>query len=286
MRTRVVSSSLLALAGLVLSSTLSTSALAADDTAPSPAPASTGPASTVTTTTTTSTASPDRVPAGTVVVHLDSPQPVNMEHRQGIGNKQNPWQYVCGSPCDTSVPSGDEFRITGPDVNASKSFILKSGDGQKVTLQVVPGKQGKATAGYVLVGTGAALAVAGVLVLAIGSRGGDTFPGGEGGTDTSTTSNKNYNLILTGTGLILGGVVVGVLGGAFAIDNAHTRVGAGAESEHGDKATSPTTPTENPSSRGSSIVSSNHIPYFVDTQAHKLAGTIPTYTMPLFSTTF
>ena len=288
MRTRVASSGLLALAGLVLSSTISTSARAADDTAPPPAPA---PATTVTTTTTTTGTTgtgtaPDKVAAGTVVVHLDSPQTVNLEHRQGVGNTSNPWQFVCTSPCDTAVPSADEFRVTGPDVNASKPFILKSGDGQKVTLQVTPGKQGKATVGYVLVGTGAALAVAGVLVLAIGSRGGDTFPGGEGGSDTSTTNNKNFNLILTGTGLIVGGVVAAVLGGSFAIDNAHTRVGAGEAPPSGEKGTSPTTPTENPSSGGSTIVSSNHIPYFVDTQAHKLASTVPTYTIPLFTKSF
>lgn len=239
-----------------------------------------------TSTTTTTGTSPNKVAPGSVLVHLDSPQTVNLEHRQGIGNKSNPWQYVCTSPCDSAVLSADEFRITGPDVNASRSFVLKSGDGQKVTLQVLPGKQGKATAGYVLVGTGAALAVAGVLVIAIGSRGGDTFPGGDGGTDTSTTNNKNYNIILTGTGLIVGGVVAAVIGGAFAIDNAHTRVGAGDAPPSGEKGTSPTTPTENPSSGGSSIVSSNHIPYFVDTQAHKLAGTIPTYTVPLFTRSF
>jgi hypothetical protein len=290
MRTRVAFSSLLALAGLALSSTVSTRAYAADDTAPAPAPApADGPATTVTTTTTTTTGtgtSTDKVAPGTVLVHLDSPQTVNLEHRQGIGNSSNPWQYVCTSPCDTAVLSGDEFRVTGPDINSSRSFQLKSGDGQKVTLQVVPGKPGKATAGYVLIGTGAALAVAGVLVIAIGSRGGDTFPGGEGGSDTSTTNNKNFNIILTGTGLILGGVVAGVLGGSFVIDNAHTRVGAGEAPPSGEKGTSPTTPTENPSDHGSSIVSSNHIPYFVDTQAHKLAGSIPTYTVPLFTKSF
>jgi hypothetical protein len=276
MRTPVAFLTLCAFAGQALGST---TAFAADDTAPAPA--------TVTTTTTTTTGTtPDKVAPGTVLVHLDSPQSVNLEHRQGIGNNENPWQFVCSSPCDQAVLSGDEFRITGPDVNASRSFVLKSGDGQKVTLQVVPGKQGKATAGYVLVGTGAALAVAGVLVIAIGSRGGKTFPGGEGGSDTSTTNNANYNFILGGTALILGGAVAAILGGAWAIDNAHTRVGAGAEPENGKKATSPTTPTENPSPGGSTIVSSNHIPYFVDTQAQKLSAGVQTYTVPLFTTHF
>ncbi len=86
--------------------------------------------------------------------------------------------------------------------------------------------------------------------------------------------------------MILGGAVAAILGGAWAIDNAHTRVGAGAEPENGKKATSPTTPTENPSSGGSTIVSSNHIPYFVDTQAQKLSAGVQTYTVPLFTTHF
>ena len=284
MRTPVAFSGFFVLAGLALSST---GAFAADTTA-----GTTAAPTTVTTTTTSTmaiTPSPtkDIVRPGTVLVHLDSPETVHLEHREGVGNKQNPWQYVCDSPCDEPVMSSDEFRITGPTVNSSKSFVLKSGDGQKVTLQVVPGKQGKAVAGYVLVGTGVGMAVAGTLVIAIGSRGGKTFPGQEGGSDTSTTNNANYNIIAIGTGLIVGGVVAGVLGGAWAIDNAHTRVGAGGETPiDGEKGTAPTTPTENPSSGGSTIVGSNHIPYFVDTQAHKLSAYVPTYTVPLFTKSF
>ncbi len=172
-------------------------------------------------------------------------------------------------------------------VNASRSFVLKSGDGQKVTLQVRPGKQGKATAGYVLLGTGAASRQSpapwsspSAPAAATPSR------AATAATDTSTTNNTNYNIILAGTGLIVGGVVAAVIGGACAIDNAHTRVGAGDAPPSGEKGTSPTTPTENPSSGGSTIVSSNHIPYFVDTQAHKLSAGVPTYTVPLFTKTF
>jgi hypothetical protein len=279
MRTSVALTGLFALAGLALSST---SARADDEAAPVPVPGSAA----VVTTTYTTIGPKDKVPPGTVVVHLDSPEPVNLEHRGGIGIERNPWEPVCHAPCDMAVPAGDEYRVTGPTVNNSKSFILKSGEGQKVTLQVTPGKQSKATAGYVLLGTGAGLAIAGTLVIVFGSRGGKTFPGGEGGADTSTTNNANYNFILAGTGLILGGVVAGVVGGALAIDNAHTRVGAGNEKETGEKGTSPTTPTENPSEGGSTVVSSNHIPTFIDTQAHKLSAGVQTYTVPLFTKTF
>jgi hypothetical protein len=105
-------------------------------------------------------------------------------------------------------------------MNPSKPFLLDGNAGDKVTLNVTPGTQKKATTGVWLLGGGAVLAVGGTIVIAAGSSHA-AAPGNNG----TTTTTKNTNFIWGGTALILGGIVTAVFGGSMVIDNAHTQVG-------------------------------------------------------------
>jgi hypothetical protein len=183
----------------------------AQDTPPAPTdakPADVKPADT-TTPATDATPSAD----GQVEVHIESPKQVNLERREGAT-----WQFVCSSPCDQKVSVSNEYRVMGDDLNESKAFMLDSSKG-KVTLNVIPGYHNKQQQGlYVLIG-GGVLAVGGILTILIGSDGKTPFSG------DGETHLGNTNTIFIGSTLILAGIVGGILGGAWYIDNAHTRVG-------------------------------------------------------------
>jgi hypothetical protein len=154
---------------------------------------------------------------GTVTVHVNSPQKVSLEHR-APGHET--WEFVCNSPCDQSLSSTDEYRIVGAGLNESRSFLLDTSNGDKITLDVTPGTHNKYTTGeWVLIGV---FIVGGVITLLAGSSS-NAVPGEDG----TVTSNKNTNWIFVGTSLILAGVIGGLVGGSFMYDNAHTHVDGG-----------------------------------------------------------
>jgi hypothetical protein len=99
-------------------------------------------------------------------VHIDAPTPVSLEARRGTSY----WDVVCRSPCDQPMPAGVEYRVSGPDVKPSESFVL-NGTG-RVTLTVDPSTQGSKAGGITLVVLGAvALAPgAGVTALIVGGE--------------------------------------------------------------------------------------------------------------------
>ncbi len=97
-------------------------------------------------------------PPPTVVVHLDSPQPVNLE----ASYQDGAWRTVCTSPCDAAVQADGVFRISGESLRTSKSFRIEAGG--KATLTVDPVSSSGHTLSVVLivVGSLALLPVAGV----------------------------------------------------------------------------------------------------------------------------
>jgi hypothetical protein len=192
----------------------------------SPAFAQDAPSSSATDTkssTATDTKSPDNTPPGdtkpapstdgTVEVHIDSPQTVSLERREGAT-----WQHVCVSPCDQRLSVSGEYRILGTDLNESKAFMLDSTKG-KVVLYVAPGYHNTAQQGlWIAVGSGAVL-VGGILTILLGSDGKTPFNA------DGQTHLGNTNAIFAGSVLILAGVCGGILGSAWLYDNSHTRVG-------------------------------------------------------------
>jgi hypothetical protein len=153
---------------------------------------------------------------GTVSVHIDSPKPVSLEHRASGGVA---WEHVCEAPCDQRVSVGDQYRIVGMDLNESNPFMLDSTKGDTVTLHIGPGEIKKQRIGtYVLIG-GGVLFLGGLIGGLAASHPSETF------TADGTTNNSNWSAIIVGTSLALVGLGGAIFGGAWVVNNAHTRVG-------------------------------------------------------------
>jgi hypothetical protein len=153
------------------------------------------------------------------LVHIDSSEPVQLVRRHGANVV---WWHVCWSPCDVSAPLGDEYLLAGEKVNRSKPFRLEPGADGRVLLRVKPGVKAKHTTGLAFLAGGGVLALLGTTVLAVGIDPSVTFQ------NDALTHNENTTAIAVGSLLIVGGVAAGITGGAWALDNAYTTVGAGA----------------------------------------------------------
>ncbi len=173
-------------------------------TTPAPAPATTPP------TQPSSTAG-----SGWVTLHVDSPSPVSIEKR---ADANAPWEHVCESPCDQHVPIEGEYRVTGTDVNESKPFQLHT-RGDTATIKVTPGSPGKARTGWIVLGAGGAVAIAGIIVDAVG-----TGQGHIAGADGATTDNSRTDFYFVGTSLLIVGALGAIYGGSMVLDNAHSGV--------------------------------------------------------------
>jgi len=104
-------------------------------------------------------APPEAIPTH-VLVHIESPKPVQLESR-GAGHPA--WAAVCGVPCDKELPLADEYRFApGP------TFHLRSTAGDSVVLKVRPASLAATVGGGALVGVGAFLAVVGAVGLTVG----------------------------------------------------------------------------------------------------------------------
>src|SRR5258708_7690729 len=68
----------------------------------------------------------DWVPPHSVFVHVDSPDPVELQ--LGTGEKRMPFYTICVSPCDTSVPAAGQYRVSGDATRSSRRFVLPEGD--------------------------------------------------------------------------------------------------------------------------------------------------------------
>jgi hypothetical protein len=188
-----------------------------------PAPAATAPAATtpaVTTTVEVVPAAPVAVSTdGTLLVHMDAASPVSLEHRSG---PQAAWEHACDSPCDQRLPVGEEYRIVGgPDINESNVFFLdgsKDPSSGRAILLVAPGSKRKQKIGTGILIGGAVLLVGGVVGGLLAACPSCTFQA------NGTTDNQNFLAIGIGTGLAVTGIAAGIFGGAWIVDNAHTRV--------------------------------------------------------------
>jgi hypothetical protein len=205
---------------------LMTTSAWADDTAapanPSPSPDTSAPAA------------PAAAPAaGSITVHVDSPKPVSLEHR---ANASTAWEHVCEAPCDQAVAVGDQYRIVGTDLNESNPFMLDSSKGDKVSLKIGPGEIKKQRIGtYVLIG-GGVLFLGGVIGGLAASHPGETF------TADGTTNNSNWTAIIVGTSLAVVGLSGALFGGAWYVNNAHTRVGGDVQAAPPATGQNPTPP--------------------------------------------
>lgn len=152
-------------------------------------------------------------PTGMVEVHIKSDAPVTLSHR---ASATSAWETACSSPCDTSVPVGDEYQVSGDGLNASKPFRLDASKG-KVTLDVSVGKKSSQSIGTGLLIGAAVVAVVGVVFIAV-SKPSSTFQA------DGTTSTAHTNDIFTGGALLLGGAIAAIYGGAMIVNNGNSAV--------------------------------------------------------------
>jgi hypothetical protein len=153
---------------------------------------------------------------GTLMVHLETPSPISLEHRAG---PQAAWEHACDSPCDVRLPVGDQYRIVGgADINESNSFVLDGSKGDRAVLYVAPGSKNRQKIGTgVLIG-GAVLFVGGVVGGLAASCPSCTFQA------NGTTDNRNFLAIGIGTGLAVVGLSAGIFGASWMVNNAHSQV--------------------------------------------------------------
>ncbi|HLK39571.1 MAG TPA: hypothetical protein VKU41_22600 [Polyangiaceae bacterium] len=107
-------------------------------------------------------APPPVVATGAVgVVHIDAPEPVELQVSSGDGD----WDVVCTSPCDRPMRLDRTYRIGGSGIRDSRTFRLDASG--RTTLSVEPTSSGARTGAVVLtvVGGIALLPVAGVSAL-------------------------------------------------------------------------------------------------------------------------
>ena len=201
-------------------------------------------------------------PDGMVMLHINSPEPVELERRQG---EVGAWEHVCTSPCDRNVPLFDQYRIApAGDINESKPFLIDAANKDQVTLGVDPGRKTKSTVGTYILVAGVATAVTGVIVAVAGTAGSNNI-GNDG-----TTHHAFINTAFVGSALILVGVGATLVGAAWRINNHHSYVG-------GDVAKPPAETNEKTAARDA---------VFVTPQAEQMASKTPAFVFPVFTKNF
>lgn len=180
--------------------------------APLPPPATTGPA------VATMPAPAAATTGATVIVHIESPEPVKLEAMRG-----RQATLVCESPCDIAVPIDSFYRIGG-SIRASKQFKIAANPGERVVLHVDPTSKGGFVGGVILVSLGGVSLLIGSLVYLV-SAAIDSLDNGR-----DADGGKTAGLVMMGLGAggIGGGIALIVANGSSKVEQ--QRAGAPAAS--------------------------------------------------------
>jgi hypothetical protein len=151
----------------------------------------------------------DWVPTHSVFVHVDSPDPVELQGESG--EKRMPFYTICVSPCDTVVAAVGQYRISGDATRPSRRFVLPEGT-HNDTIVVRPASRLLFAAGIVLTVVGAAAAGLGVLGFVL-----SPFAENPDGSNDQASRNAVIGIMVGGVAVLGGGVALVVL-------NASTKV--------------------------------------------------------------
>ena len=169
----------------------------------------------------------------TVMVHVESPSPVEIQRREGRS-----WKTVCGSPCDQPLPSGGQYRITGDGTKASREFSLVASRNGRADLTVRPASSGWFVFGIVGASVGGATALVAALVgLTASALSADAKtpgnPDGVDGTASSNVATAAWTTAAVGAAVLVVGLVAlfqnrhsELTWGTPALDTAAKTVGA------------------------------------------------------------
>ena len=147
-----------------------------------------------------------------VEVHIDSPSAVTLEKRSA----ESTWQKACDAPCDVKLGVSDEYRMVGTDLNESLPFHIDGSKG-KVVLKASPGTAGGRTRGLITTIASGAVLAGGVAVILVGVK-------HSGNADGELSQPTNDGALLAGGAMIFAGIVGGIVGTSWLVNNAHTGV--------------------------------------------------------------
>jgi hypothetical protein len=149
----------------------------------------------------------------TVVVHIDSPRPVQLQREDAGGN----WRLVCNAPCDLPVAEHRQYRLAGDGIKDSESFSLKGQNGRAV-LDVAPASRGWFIGGIVMVSVGPNVLGVGALLYLLGA-----IPH-EVPESTAQQQNGSQGLQSFGVATMVVGLGLTVAGAVAIATNASTSV--------------------------------------------------------------
>lgn len=163
---------------------------------------------------------PSQVP-GSVLVHIESPEAVDLERE--TGDRHDPFDVVCTSPCDEWVPATGRYRIAGSGTRGSRRFELLANAGRE-TVVVSP-------ASSTAFGIGIAAIVVGAAAIAIGSLGvlANSFSDDPNGSSGHGPLDLALGVVVGGLAVEAGGIALVVLNGSSRVHQT-TASGPSAES--------------------------------------------------------
>ena len=139
-----------------------------------------------------------------VVVHIDAPEPVELQRRDA----NDAWQAVCSSPCDRPLAEHALYRVAGEGLRPSSDISL-AGHGERITLDARPSSSGWFTGGIVLVSVGGASVGTGAFVATVVA----SLQGVSGASDShdsgdpASTTRAGIVLMVVGTVAVATGIV-------------------------------------------------------------------------------
>ncbi len=146
-------------------------------------------------------------PDAMVLVHIDSPSPVELQVTHG---QKNDWQTVCASPCDQAFAAHGSYRIAGSGVRPSSTFTLSAMHG-RADLVVSPASSGWFVGGIVMLGVGGGVTLVGAFIGLIAGL-------------TATVDKSGTSTNIETTGWTMAGVgAIGLVAGIVAVaSNTHS----------------------------------------------------------------
>jgi len=152
-------------------------------------------------------AAPAAAPAATtVIVHVDSPESVELQ--RDAGNKA--WATVCASPCDQPIPTGGKYRFAGGGIRPSAPFAVPTSNTGRVYFTVSPSSSGWFVAGIVMLSVGAPVMLVSLVVAALAglvSAVSSNASGNNTSQDATDTADGALLVALIAAGVTVGGIV-------------------------------------------------------------------------------
>lgn len=147
------------------------------------------------TTSSTSAPEPPR-PPNTVRAHIRSYK--NREARLYVVRSDDNAAFICKAPCKADVVVGTTLRVTYGDDSEGHDFTMEGTPGTDVDLEVRPASKGALIGGIVMASTGGAVALIGLLLVAVSKL------------SNNESDTRTAGWVTTGVGasLAIGGVVL------------------------------------------------------------------------------